>query len=499
MVKPVRILLFLFYIGCLTSVIMVVSPRELNITDSLSLNIFTFEDIYQIPDPTEETADITNLVADIQNNVDNFENQDSTNILSSKDTLYQKHLSDTSKVKTFEPSAAPRQGIKYPDSTNYVLDNFFKSLKNLPDNESLIRIVHYGDSQLEGDRITRYLRSRLQRQFGGCGVGLVPLLEKQAIRSTLHTYHSPNFRRYGLMDRKRNPKRKYGLLGAFFMFTPDTPPSSETEFKTYTRFRKSKYDAGNEKHTKIENLKFLYRADRNLYVDVTLEKDSTLKNIYPPHENFAVAKMNLNTQFQQLTVNFKTKSTAELYGVALDCNHGIAVDNVALRGSAVVDFKRTSGTLLRSQLEKMNVKLLVLQFGVNVVPNPVKNYAFYEAMFFKQLQYIKALMPELSILVVGVSDMSRRRGGRYVSYPNVTLIRDAQKKAAFRAGCAFWDLYSAMGGENSMPAWVNAKPSLANKDYTHFNHRGAKLVGEMLYNALAQEYNNYLARKVLGD
>lgn len=493
MVKPIRILLFLFYIGCLSSVIMVVSPGEIAVADSLSVNIFTFDDVYELPDSTQETADITDIVANAQANVDNFENQPSTDSASTQTTIQ-----DTTPVKKFEPSAEPRQFIEYPDSTSFVLDGFFNSLETISEDESLIRVVHYGDSQLEGDRITRYLRSRLQGQFGGCGVGLVPLLEKQAIRSTLHTYNSTNLKKYDLMDRKKSKKRKYGLLGGFFTFTPDNlSKDSDEEYKAYTRFRKSKYDAKTDNHTKIENLKILYRADRNLYADVVLEKDSSFKDIFASEENFAVAKMDLDAEFQKLTVNLKTKSNAEFYGIALDCNEGIAVDNVALRGSAVVDFRKTSGTFLRSQLEKMNVKLLVLQFGVNVVPNPVKNYGFYETMFYNQLKYVKALMPELSILVVGVSDMSRRRGGKYVSYPNVTAIRDAQKRAAFRAGCAFWDLYLAMGGENSMPAWVSAKPSLANKDYTHFNHRGAKLVGEMLYNALAKEYENYAQRKEL--
>jgi lysophospholipase L1-like esterase len=63
-----------------------------------------------------------------------------------------------------------------------------------------------------------------------------------------------------------------------------------------------------------------------------------------------------------------------------------------------------------------------------------------------------------------------------------------------KAGCAFWDLRDAMGGQNSMVSWVNNKPSLAQSDYTHFNANGAKLVGEMLYNALNNAYEDYKKR-----
>jgi lysophospholipase L1-like esterase len=39
-----------------------------------------------------------------------------------------------------------------------------------------------------------------------------------------------------------------------------------------------------------------------------------------------------------------------------------------------------------------------------------------------------------------------------------------------------------MGGENSMSAWVS--DDLAQKDYTHFTYKGARFVGEMLYNSI---------------
>ena len=37
--------------------------------------------------------------------------------------------------------------------------------------------MHYGDSQIECDRITSLLRQRFQEEFGGMGVGLVPALQ----------------------------------------------------------------------------------------------------------------------------------------------------------------------------------------------------------------------------------------------------------------------------------------------------------------------------------
>jgi hypothetical protein len=75
------------------------------------------------------------------------------------------------------------------------------------------------------------------------------------------------------------------------------------------------------------------------------------------------------------------------------------------------------------------------------------DYKYYERSFYNQLSKLKRLIPGVSIIVVGIADMSQKDKDQYVSLPNVTLIRDALKKAAFKADCAFWDTYEAMGGE----------------------------------------------------
>ncbi|MBR4214802.1 MAG: hypothetical protein IKR94_05750, partial [Bacteroidales bacterium] len=66
---------------------------------------------------------------------------------------------------------------------------------------------------------------------------------------------------------------------------------------------------------------------------------------------------------------------------------------------------------------------------------------------------------------------------------------------AFKNNCAFWDMYSAMGGWNSMPDWVFHEPPLAEKDFTHFSPQGANVIAKMFYNALIGRYNQYISRK----
>ena len=68
---------------------------------------------------------------------------------------------DTSKVRR----------ISYPSNKQ----EFIGNLKSQLTSENC-RIIHYGDSQLEGDRISGYLRNRLQQLYGGSGLGFIPVV-----------------------------------------------------------------------------------------------------------------------------------------------------------------------------------------------------------------------------------------------------------------------------------------------------------------------------------
>lgn len=66
-----------------------------------------------------------------------------------------------------------------------------------------------------------------------------------------------------------------------------------------------------------------------------------------------------------------------------------------------------------------------------------------------------------------------------------------QKEIARSHKVAFWNLYEAMGGENTMVNWVEGDTVLAAKDYTHLNTKGAKRVGDLFFNKLMASKNYY--------
>lgn len=516
MVTPFRTILLLFYVACAVVILMVLSPGEILLGEDFTLKVFTFRDFTGAADTAAAVVNQKHMVAlnamtRQLDSLEKAEKQPAQWLLGNPDSLPapQASLPSGTTGERPEPVIDPKYPIEFPDSLNPTqLDRIFAAWASLSQKPSLVRIVHYGDSQIEGDRISDYIRARLQRKFGGCGVGIVPFLELQASRSTITTEASGNWSKYAVYgsNNKANKTGHYGILAAAYRFSPPTPKDSlapaEQAWRATSRFRETRFSDDFANATQIENIKFIYASPfAKVAARIKLEnsRDTTLELALRQERQVTVVEQSIPAKFKKLSVSLESAEGSEFFGIALDCNQGVALDNVAMRGSSGIEFTKMNAEWLRRQYELLNVKLIIMQFGVNVVPNVLKDYTFYENMLYNQLRFLKSVAPQADILVVGLSDMARRSGTGYASYPNVPRIRNAQKAAAFRAGCAFWDLYEAMGGEGAMVSWVNNKPPLAGKDYTHFTPKGARLVGEMLYNALMKEYENYKIRNKIAQ
>lgn len=374
------------------------------------------------------------------------------------------------------------QKIELPPNATQLLDYFYNSLKT-ETNKRNIRVLHYGDSQIEGDRITGYLRHRFQETFGGSGPGLLFCNKPVAEHATVIQTASDNWQSDNVMQKNDTSINKisYGIMGQTNHFT-DTPPQqarlsyrlSPMSYPTARRYNWCRIFIGySDSPLDIE----VYGRDSILLQDQII-LDEPL-NIF----GFQIDKPTDNIQFR-----FTSNHSPAFYALTLDQAVGVTVDNIPWRGSSGAEFSKIDKQLLSYFFKQLNVRLIIFQFGVNVVPNIVKSYGWYEEIIVKQLQHLRTAAGNTPIIVVGVSDMARKRETWYESYPNIPAIRDAQRNAAFRTGCAFWDMYEAMGGKNSMVAWVQSTPPLANKDFVHFNPKGSKIISHMLYKAIMENY-----------
>ena len=88
--------------------------------------------------------------------------------------------------------------------------------------------------------------------------------------------------------------------------------------------------------------------------------------------------------------------------------------------------------------------------------------------------------------------MAKTVNGQHQTYPHMETLIKELKRVCSENNVAYFDMYQAMGGRNSMIQWVNK--GWASKDYIHFNRRGAEKMAEIMYKYLMLEYELFLLR-----
>lgn len=485
-ISPVKIFGALILLNVILATVVLIFPTgKIKINDDFSL---TFVPLNKLFDKEEKVVvDAKKVIADIKT-VD-------TSLIS----LDSKKLS---KDKFEEIIVPAEKQIQYSDKTQNALSAFFKSLSEVENQNSLIRIIHYGDSQLEGDRISDYFRNRMQLRFGGWGPGIILPYDISNSRITVRQKESTNWIKYAIYGKTSKLKNGfYGIAASSYRFKTENISTVDST-KVYSDSTVSNseiagawFDISNTalsfpRVRQYNKVTLLYSADKPFFIKIKSKQQSASEITEMLPQTFAACKSwEVEENHKGVNISINGESPY-FYGIALDGNSGVAVDNFPMRGSSALGFETINRKMLSELYSQMNVRLIILQYGINLVPEPKSDYGWYATAFSKQLAAIKAAAPFASILVIGPSDISQKTPDGYESYPNITLIRDAMKKAAFQNSCAFWDLYAAMGGRNSMSSWV--ENNLAAKDFTHFSTKGARYVSEMLYNALIDEYQKYL-------
>lgn len=373
------------------------------------------------------------------------------------------------------------------------LKKFFDALIELKNNPKSIRVLHYGDSQIEADRITDYLRLKFQGQFGGSGPGLISLTPiSESVINKMKI--GPGWDRYTVFTSKdkRVSHANYGVMAGFSRYN-NYKKISDTSSVLSSSLTVTTTKFGGANAMAYKKIKLFYGGAKRktwceFYDGPALISADSLESA----GFFNVKEFNVGQGSNSHTLKFKGKDSPDFYAMSLESDNGIMVDNIALRGSSGTFFHQINNLQLKEFYDYLNVKLVILQFGGNVLPS-IKDQQMainYGNYIRYQISQVKKAAPNASILFVGPSDMSIKNGTDYITYPLLENVRDEIKKVVLDNNCAFFDMYDCMGGKNSMASWVDQK--LAATDYIHFSPQGARKIATLFYSELIKEYNSYL-------
>lgn len=329
------------------------------------------------------------------------------------------------------------------------LNRFFMALKTASTDP--VRVVHFGDSQIEQDRISMTLRRHWQSRYGGSGLGLVPVMQTvgtYTLNQTLSMNGKPvlgtggpqRYFIYGPRSLRREGNDRYGIMGQVTVLNDSLVKGSEELTLTFTP--RKEWD--------------------NHYTRIRLWADSTVQMITEDLHSVVL------------------RGKGDVYGLSLESETGVYVDNIPMRGSAGTMFVNSNKDLLSTYFKETNTRLIILQFGGNALPN-IQDYSAVTATvnaLKNQVLYLQTCAPQADILFVGPSDMLVNDRGQMRSDPMVPYMDMQLEKMAIRTGILYFSTYQAMGGENAMLRWQ--EQGLAGDDGIHFTKRGADLIAEEL-------------------
>ena len=168
--------------------------------------------------------------------------------------------------------------------------------------------------------------------------------------------------------------------------------------------------------------------------------------------------------------------------MSLDGHYGVNVDNIPIRGSSGTFFSQIDGNSISLTAKTLNVRLIMLEFGGNMMPSITQNnIQNYMDILARQINYFHKVCPQAKVILIGPADMSTKIRGNLQTYPLLPTLVEEMKNTALASGAGFWDMYEVMGGENSMIQWVKNNPrTRRSRLYTLHSTRSRPHSGDVL-------------------
>ena len=365
------------------------------------------------------------------------------------------------------------------ESTNFNTFNA-KLAKLVSDGEGRINIVQYGGSHIQADVFSGESRIRFQSFEGGQngGRGFV-LPDRLAHTNTPYGYY---FRYSGKWESCRNTQKKkncnMGMAGI-----------SATTFDSLSSLTLL-IEPNNDIDYNFNSIKIYHNTDSSSF---EIMIDSNLWSTKKLFREEGYTEFHLKKYTDSLNINFvqldSSQTHFQLFGMNIVNEYpGIVYHNMGINGAATSSFLRSN----RMTKDLKSIKPDMVIFGIGINDAYGKN--FHQNKFEKNYDSLVARVleanPNCAIIFATNNDSYYRK--RYVNRNGIT-VQESMYKLAKKHNAAVWDMFEIMGGLNSVVLWQRAH--LSKRDKVHFTRTGYILLGDLLFEAIIENYGDYLQNK----
>ena len=357
------------------------------------------------------------------------------------------------------------------------MTHFYQMLAQVRQLKRPVRIAYYSDSFIEGDVLTADIREKMQQQYGGCGIGWIDCEKGTNGNRPTISLSSNGFNGHVVTQKSFQPERQ-GINQKYFLPQPGATLSAKA-----TNFRKGT--------SHWQSAKLFLKSPSPIIITF----NGTEREIGGSSEvQMVEAKSNSNN----VSLKLNRGAGAVFYGLALESQQGVIVDNLGMRGIPGYSLSHLPDNTLSQFARLRPYDLIIIHYGLNVSAdgNPNAFFESYKERMKNVVEKMRRAFPDASILVVGISDRDQRYADGIHTMHSIKRLESYQRLIASESHVAFYSMFSAMGGEDAMKQFVDKK--MANKDYTHINFDGGRYIADRFCKSINAGLVNYKRKKAAG-
>jgi lysophospholipase L1-like esterase len=336
---------------------------------------------------------------------------------------------------------------------------------------AITRVTHLGDSSIGMDGLPHFLRTSFQSDYGDAGPGYV-LLQPHGpsyINRTVSLHNRTPWQDLCFIIHRCRRDGHYGLGGV----TVESNGGAETLIQPREGRAVTRAELWYLAQPRGGQIEFRFGGEGielQTRADALEDRWHVLERAAGEHPVRVVAE---------------GRGLSRAYGVVLENEGpGVVWDTLSMVGAFTNRLLAHDESHFARQLQHRDPDLVVLNYGGNDLRRIIGRGVTQDGLTEEThslLARVRAAVPSAGCLVVGIND-HEQSGEAEVEPQHVSTVIAAQRAAAARAGCAFWDQTAAMGGPRSFAAWH--RRGLASDDRKHLSPQGRRVIAARLAAAI---------------
>ncbi|WP_338873188.1 GDSL-type esterase/lipase family protein [Myxococcus stipitatus] len=356
------------------------------------------------------------------------------------------------------------------------LTPFFESLDALSSGTASAPTVieAFGNSLIAGDRIVDILREDLSEGFGAAGRGVLLVDRMAPYGGRGRTGYSKGGWQPRTLGELRTPPHPFGITGVYHVATAAQA--------------RSRFKLEGEPHGAL------------WWLDVPGAGALTVRSgdVVLARTEPSGSGQSKSTRFEVPAGTTAVDVVAEgkgavVQGVVLQhARPGIVLDMLGVPSADASLYARLEDGALRTQLHERDPRLLVFFLGGNESKRlewKRTDLDTLRADLGALLRRARVAAPSSACLVVGPMDAvrdSKDRGKAFTQRPFLEAVVSAEREVTLAEGCAFFNLYEAMGGKGSLERFHRS--GYMHDDLVHPRGRGLDVLGHLVTEALLRAW-----------